>query len=149
MERKKRQEKLRRSGFTLVELIVVMAILAILLAIAVPQMMNYIKAAHRATASTEAQIAADAIQRYLNDQKEEGELDGGKVWKLMNLDLNDPDGVLKDYVTGGQKNARIVSVNVEVETGLLKNLVYETQYGRVKLTIDDLGNRELTEEFMN
>lgn len=131
------------------ELIVVMAILAILLSIAVPQMMSYIKAAHRATAATEAQIAADAIQRYLNDQKEEGKLTGGMVWKLMNLDLNDPDGLLKDYVSGGQKNARIVSVNVEMETGILKNLVYETQYGRVKLTIDDLGNRELTEDFMD
>ena len=39
-------------AFTLVELIAVVAILSILLCIAVPNMMNYINAAHEATAQT-------------------------------------------------------------------------------------------------
>lgn len=48
-------------AFTLVELIAVVAILSILLCIAVPNMMNYINAAHEATAQTEARICVDAV----------------------------------------------------------------------------------------
>ena len=39
----------------------VVAILSILLCIAVPNMMNYINAAHEATAQTEARICVDAV----------------------------------------------------------------------------------------
>lgn len=39
------------SGFTLVELVVVVAILAILMAMAVPQMIGYTKASHRTAGS--------------------------------------------------------------------------------------------------
>ena len=42
------------SGFTLVELVVVVAILAILMAMAVPQMIGYTKASHRMAGRTEA-----------------------------------------------------------------------------------------------
>ena len=94
-------------AFTLVELIAVVAILSILLCIAVPNMMNYINAAHEATAQTEARICVDAVQRYLNDEKEKGKLTGGMLLRLMGLDLSNSDGPLKDYISGGQKGARI------------------------------------------
>ncbi len=56
-------------AFTLVELIAVVAILSILLCIAVPNMMNYINAAHEATAQTEARICVDAVQRWPGSQQ--------------------------------------------------------------------------------
>ena len=84
-------------AFTLVELIAVVAILSILLCIAVPNMMNYINAAHEATAQTEARICVDAVQRYLNDEKEKGKLTGGMLLRLIGLDLSNSDGPLKDY----------------------------------------------------
>lgn len=136
-------KKKGNSAFTLVELIVVIAILAILLCIAVPNMMNYIKAAHRATAATEAQISADAAQRYLNDLKEEGNLTVPQVSRLMGLNLGDPGGILDDYIGGGQKDARIVSVSVDMNTARLKTLVYENRYGKVRVDIDEEGNRTL------
>lgn len=85
-------------AFTLVELIAVVAILSILLCIAVPNMMNYINAAHEATAQTEARICVDAVQRYLNDEKEKGKLTGGMLLRLIGLDLSNSDGPLKDYI---------------------------------------------------
>lgn len=136
-------KKKGNAAFTLVELIVVIGILAILLCIAVPNMMNYIQAAHRATAHTEAQISADAVQRYLNDQMEKGKLTAGLIRRLMDLDLSDPDGVLSDYMAGGQKDARIVSVSVDMKNGRLKNLVYGNRYCKVRLSIDEEGNRTL------
>lgn len=72
------------------ELIAVVAILSILLCIAVPNMMNYINAAHEATAQTEARICVDAVQRYLNDEKEKGKLTGGMLLRLMGLEIGLP-----------------------------------------------------------
>lgn len=148
MENRVKQMK-NRAGFTLVELIAVMAILAILLMAAVPRMSNYIKAAHRTAAITEAQIAADAVQRYLDDEMAQGGIKGSKVWPLMGLDLSNPDGVLKDYISGGQKDARINKVNVDMSTGRLLGIVYETKYSKVTMTIDEDGNRTLEEEEKN
>lgn len=70
------------SGFTLVELVVVVAILAILMAMAVPQMIGYTKASHRMAGRTEAYLCVDAVQRYLDDEK--GTLSAGKIVKLVN-----------------------------------------------------------------
>ena len=133
-------KKKGNSAFTLVELIAVVAILSILLCIAVPNMMNYINAAHEATAKTEALICVDAVQRYLNDEKEKGTLTAMKLNRLMGLDLSNPDGPLKDYISGGQKEARIVSVKVDLGTGRLSYLEYGNRYGTVKLNIDEEGN---------
>lgn len=137
-----------RSGFTLVELIAVMAILAILLLIAVPQMMGYIEAAHKATARTEIQIVADASQRYLDDlwEKENGKVPVGKVLKLMNLDLSEPDGVLVDYLSGGLRDARIIMVAVDMDSGRLVEIEYQTKYTKVTMTIDAEGNRTLDDD---
>ena len=103
-------------------------------------MMNYINAAHEATAQTEARICVDAVQRYLNDEKEKGKLTGGMLLRLMGLDLSNSDGPLKDYISGGQKGARIVSVEADLATGRLQVLKYENRYCTVKLNIDEDGN---------
>ena len=131
--RKKDMKKKKNSAFTLVELIAVVAILSILLCIAVPNMMNYINAAHEAAAKTEAQICVDAVQRYLNDEREKGTLAAPKL-------LSNSDSPLKDYISGGQKEARIVSVKVDLSTGRLSCLEYGNRYGTVKLNIDEEGN---------
>lgn len=136
----------RKAAFTLVELIVVIAILAILLCIAVPNMMNYMRAAHRAAAKTDAQISADAVQRYLDDQKDKGTLSVAQVRKLMDLDLSDSQGPLSDYIAGGQKEARIVSVSVDMESGRLRGLEYKNRYCKVLLSIDEEGNRTLEDD---
>ena len=102
----------KSGGFSLIELLAVLAILSILMAVAVPATAGYIKSARRAAAYTESQIAADAVQLYLYDEKEAGRLTVGKLHKLMNLNLSDPENVLADYISGGQKNSRIVSVRL-------------------------------------
>lgn len=131
-------------GFTLVELISVMAILAVILMIAVPQMMGYIKSAHRASACAEAQITADAVQRFLDDEMEKsgGNLSGNRIAGLMDMNLDDSDGILKDYISKSQKDARIVKVNVDKDEGRLLGLIYETKYSSVTMTIDEEGNRK-------
>lgn len=136
-------------GFTMIELVAVTAILAILLSIAVPQMISYTRAAKRAAALTEAQVVADAVQRYLYDEKDKGTLGVKTIWKLMNTDWNKRDNVIKDYITGGQINARIVSISADTSTGRLKSLEYKTKNFIITIAIDEDGNRILTEKIVD
>lgn len=143
-----REDSMKKKGnsaFTLVELIAVVAILSILLCIAVPNMMNYIEAAHMKTAQTESQVCADAVQRYLHDELEKGPLSMSLVMKLMNLSLAEPDGPLVDYMSGGQKDSRISAISVDLYTGQLISLDYETKKYKVTLECDDKGNMNLVE----
>lgn len=144
MKDKTKQMK-KNAGFTLVELIAVMAILAILLMVAVPKMTEYIEASHRAAARTEAQLTADAVQRYLNDEFVKGTLDGKKLTALMGQELNNPDGVLWDYIHGGQKGAKLYYFHADQTTGRLYSITYESEKYRIEVTIDEDGNRTLKE----
>lgn len=137
----------KSGGFSLIELLAVLAILSILMAVAVPATAGYIKSARRAAAYTESQIAADAVQLY--DEKEAGRLTVGKLHKLMNLNLSDPENVLADYISGGQKNSRIVSVDADLKTGQLKKLIYENKFVKVSLTVDEDGTRNMEEDTMD
>ena len=134
------------AGFTLIELIAVLAILSILMAVAVPSTLGYIKSARRVAAYTDAQITADAVQQYLDEKREEnGKLTAGQIHKLMELELNDPDNILSEYMTAGQKDAMIVSADVDMKTGQLKRLIYQDKWVKVRLTIEPDGTRKVEE----
>ena len=133
----------RNDGFTLVELTAVLAILTVLMYIAVPGMLSYIKKAEETAAFNEAQVAAEAVQRYLNDEKEAGRLTPGRLHRLMNVRLNDPSGPLKPYISTSSRNARVVSVDVDLAEGRLKSLTYENKKVRVKVTIEEDGTKKV------
>lgn len=135
----------KTGGFTLVEMIAVIGILSILLAAVVPEISSYIDAARAAAARAEAQIAADAVQMFLDERLEEGRLTARDLHVLMGTELEDSDGILSAYLSGGQEEARIFSVNADLDTGRLKELVYETKYHKIKLLIAEDGTRTITE----
>lgn len=135
-----------RKGFTLIELIAVLGILSVLMAVAVPSVLGYIKSARRMAAYTDAQIVADAVQQYLDEEKEEGRLTIGKLHKLMNLDLDDPDNELAEYMSAGQKGALLLSVDADIKTGQLERLIYQDKWVKVRLTVEADGTRKVEEE---
>ena len=55
-------------GFTLVELVVVIAIIGVLAAILVPTMLNYIRKAKLKAANTNAKTAYNAVEGFFTDQ---------------------------------------------------------------------------------
>jgi prepilin-type N-terminal cleavage/methylation domain-containing protein len=58
---------LNKKGFTLIELIVVMAILAILVLIAVPAFLGHTKDAEFTRLMNDARVLTDAAERYYMD----------------------------------------------------------------------------------
>lgn len=134
-----------RKGFTLIELIAVLGILSVLMAVAVPSALGYIKSARRMAAYTDAQITADAVQQYLDEQREEGKLTIGDLHKLMNLDLDDPGNELAEYMSAGKKGALLVSVDADVKTGQLEKLIYQDKWVKVRLTVEADGTRKVEE----
>lgn len=96
-------------------------------------------------AYTDAQITADAVQQYLDEQVEEGKLTIGKLHKLMNLDLDDPDNELAEYMSAGSKDALVISVDADMKTGQLEKMIYQDKWVKVRLTVEADGTRKVEE----
>lgn len=139
-----RRDKRGREGYTLLELIVVLAILVILLMVTVPQTEWYADVARKMTARMEAVEVADAVNRYLKDQFEAGTLDIQSFRVLVNLQLDKPDGPLKDYIGVCQEESRIESINVNMNTGFMSQITYINPYDRVRVAFTTDGKRTVT-----
>ena len=131
--------KKNNSGFTLVETAAVAAILGVLLALLLPQASQLLRGARRAAAVSDARATAQAVQMYLDDVREEGNLTMRTLHALMGSQLEDPEGPLAGYLSGGLSDARIVSVDVDLQSGVLEEMLYENEDTQVKLVLEEGG----------
>lgn len=92
--------KSNKKGFTLVELVVVIAIIGILAAILVPTMMNYVKKARLKTANANAKL----IFTTCNNQAADLIADGETV-KALNYSWNKVSGLPDDTLGKAVKQA--------------------------------------------
>ena len=65
-------KKSNKKGFTLIELVVVIAIIGVLAAILVPSMLGYVKKSRLKTANSNAKTAYNAVSAMITDQNTAG-----------------------------------------------------------------------------
>lgn len=75
-------------GFSLVELLVVILIIGVLTAIAIPMFLNQRKVAMDATAKSDMKNAITSVQQYYNKYPNATKIDLVEMRKLMNKDEN-------------------------------------------------------------
>lgn len=81
-----------KKGFTLIELIVVIAILGILVLLAAPRFLGYTKDAHKATMQADAKVLSNAALVYNIEHKGKWPVaDGAKT--IATFKFNDDEGV--------------------------------------------------------
>ncbi len=137
----KKRCKRGREGYTLLELIVVLAILVILMMVAVPQMNKVVEAAHKAAAKAEAIEVAEAAKQYIKDHYDAGTFDIPAFKALVNLQLDKPNGPLKDYIGVCHEESRIESINSDFKTGFMSQITYINEYDRVRVIYSEDGER--------
>jgi type IV pilus assembly protein PilA len=99
MVQKLRERSQGEGGFTLVELLVVMLILGLLAAIAIPSFFNQRDKARDADAKSAARTAQTAVETYATDN--EGSYSGADVAALEDIESTLTDRVLEVTLTPG------------------------------------------------
>ena len=138
MLQKLRERSSSEAGFTLVELLVVMLILGLLAAIAIPSFFNQRDKAKDADGKEAVRTAQTAMETYATDN--DGSYSGADAGALQNIEqtLNDLPGVLTATPTADGKG---YTVDVTVtDTGNHFSISRDGDTGVVSYTCEDGGN---------
>ncbi|MCI6700620.1 MAG: type II secretion system GspH family protein [Solobacterium sp.] len=114
--------KNKKKGFTLVELIVVLAILAILAAMLVPALTGYIDKANQKKVVAETRQIVVAAQTIASEDYAKGKVDANYV--------PDTDDILKLAELSGKGTLTIAKENVNDTTGTIEYLKWQPNKGK-------------------
>ena len=122
----------KHSGFTLIELMIVVAIIGIISAIAYPSYIDYVKRSQRS-----------AVQQYMlkiSNTQEQYRLDARSYGTLTELGTSASADVTANYTITIAKTASTFTITAEPKTG-------STMAGESTLTLNHLGTRTPADEW--
>lgn len=108
-----RKQRKNEEGFTLVEMLAVLVIIAVLAAVAVPSMSGFIEKAKRNSYIAETRIVCTAVQQYLTAEEADGTIvpDKQLYEDLMRYEIGDERNVLTGILEGSYtRKGRIINV---------------------------------------
>jgi len=112
-----------KKGFTLVELVVVIAIIGVLAAILVPSMMGYVKKSRLKTANGNAKTAYNGVSEYLADMETQGTLGDATVG-------NAKSSAEAELSTNGDGSGEVAVIFETDDLSTLDNPRYAVQWRR-------------------
>ncbi len=114
-----------KKGFTMVEIIVILVILATLAALTLPSMLGFVESAKRKSLAVEARQVYNAMQAYTIEHYALGKLKDEQLANVMNGEINSSHvlyGLLKGDVGG-------TISNVNIENGRVRSFRYVKDIG--------------------
>ena len=137
------QSRSNRLGFTLIELMIALAIVAILAAIAYPSYRQHVLRTHRTEGKALLQRIAGEQERFFTARSQyTSSLTGANPNGLGFANNQSENGCYQATITLGAGNLSYVLRAVPVNSTACGNQTQDTQCGT--LTIDNLGNRSAT-----
>lgn len=131
--------KNKNHGFTLVETIVTLVILAILAAVAIPTMRGYIDTAKGKSYIPEAKRACTAVQGYIIEQYSNQNLDAFELYEdLIMYKLGETGHALNTLLEGSYTpGAWIKSVNFNEKTARFYGITYQVDDYTIEIKLRD------------
>lgn len=121
--------KERRDGFTLVETVVMMVILSILAAIAIPSYQKYIETAKEQAYIAEARQVSNGVQSYLIEKYGAGPIRGTNITAdLMMYELGNPRNALTELLKGAYTPGGLITyIGLNKVTGEYLGMTYKVE----------------------
>lgn len=112
-------KKMNNKGFSLVELIIVIAIMAVLIGVMAPQFLKYVEQSRKSTDISNAQSIATAIQADIADGYITADVTGGTVTGSTTKSITEAP-VVRGTVSGKVTSGSSFTYDCDVATGVVK-----------------------------
>lgn len=136
-----RHQRSRRSqdGFTLVETLVVLVIIAIMAAVAIPSMTGFINDAKEKSYVAEARTVSYGVQKYIMEEYAKGDLDAMELLTDITFnELGSDKNALSDLLEGSYTpGAQITRLDIDTSTGKFYGMTYKVKTYEIEVNFGE------------
>lgn len=131
-------ERREEGGFTLIETLAVLAIVAILASVLVPTMSGFIEDARKKAYVSEAYLVRTVVQSYIIEQNANGTLNAYNLAvQICGMELGSPDNALSGILEGSYTEGAVIrGVAYNRKTCKVENIIYQVDRYEIEIKYD-------------